>query len=157
MPASHCIQRANLFIKLVSERDDLRDFVLNRFQVNFGMPSRILSPSPSLYCETREQSYEARLVLVTCNLQAVVKYPSNLDAHHSLTSKKGFKRNFKISFFDKKTWKNSIICWFIASIFCSPLSLSFFDTIFLSLRFQFRVPQIVNCLLRCALGRPLGY
>lgn len=97
--------KSNLFIKLVSERDDLRDFVLNRFQVNFGMPSRILSPSPSLYCETREQSYEARLVLVTCNLQAVVKYPSNLDAHHSLTSKKGFKRNFKISFFDKKNMK----------------------------------------------------
>ena len=126
MPASHCIQRANLFIKLVSERDDLRDFVLNRFQVNFGMPSRILSPSPSLYCETREQSYEARLVLVTCNLQAVVKYPSNLDAHHSLTSKKGFKRNFKISFFDKKTWKK----FDHLLVYCFNLLLSFIPLIF---------------------------
>ena len=131
MPASHCIQRANLFIKLVSERDDLRDFVLNRFQVNFGMPSRILSPSPSLYCETREQSYEARLVLVTCNLQAVVKYPSNLDAHHSLTSKKGFKRNFKISFFDKKNMKKirsfvGLLLQSFALLYPSHLLIQFF-------------------------------
>ena len=39
--------------------DNLWESLLNRFQVNFGMQSRILSPSPSLHCETMAWFNEA--------------------------------------------------------------------------------------------------
>ena len=39
--------------------DNLWESLLNRFQVNFGMQSRILSPGPSLHCETMAWFNEA--------------------------------------------------------------------------------------------------